>query len=76
MTEKTETSEKKTLVKKEQKVVDKKPTQTKQAEKTSEVFNPWKVLLHPYLAEKSMNMIEMQNKLTFKVWIHSTQKAI
>ena len=27
----------------------------------------WKVLIHPHLAEKSMNMVELENKLVFIV---------
>lgn len=30
-------------------------------------FNPWKVLFYPHLAEKSMNMVELENKLVFIV---------
>ena len=29
--------------------------------------DPWKVLLYPQLAEKSMNMVEIENKLVFIV---------
>jgi large subunit ribosomal protein L23 len=29
--------------------------------------DPWKVLLYPQLAEKSMNMVEVENKLVFIV---------
>jgi large subunit ribosomal protein L23 len=29
--------------------------------------DPWKVLLYPQLAEKSMNMVELENKLVFIV---------
>ncbi len=29
--------------------------------------DPWKVLMHPQLAEKSMNMVEIENKLVFIV---------
>ena len=29
--------------------------------------DPWKVLMYPQLAEKSMNMVEMENKLVFIV---------
>ena len=30
-------------------------------------YNPWGILLYPHLAEKSMNMVEMENKLVFIV---------
>lgn len=29
--------------------------------------DPWKILVYPHLAEKSMNMVEMENKLVFIV---------
>jgi large subunit ribosomal protein L23 len=29
--------------------------------------DPWKVLMYPQLAEKSMNMVELENKLIFIV---------
>ena len=29
--------------------------------------DPWKVLMYPQLAEKSMNMVEIENKLVFIV---------
>lgn len=35
--------------------------------KKEEVYNPWKVLMYPHLAEKSMNMVELENKLVFIV---------
>lgn len=38
--------------------------------------DPWKVLLYPHLAEKSMNMVEMENKLVFIVKRDSTRAAI
>jgi len=30
-------------------------------------FDPWTVLKYPHLAEKSMNMVELENKLVFMV---------
>ena len=30
-------------------------------------YDPWKVLLYPHLAEKSMNLVELENKLVFIV---------
>lgn len=39
----------------------------KQGKKESKTYDPWKVLKYPHLAEKSMNMIEFENKLVFIV---------
>lgn len=40
-------------------------------------FNdPWKVLMYPQLAEKSMNMVEIENKLVFIVSPKSTRQDI
>lgn len=39
-------------------------------------YNPWKVLLYPHLAEKSMNMVELENKLVFIVNRKSNKKEI
>jgi large subunit ribosomal protein L23 len=39
-------------------------------------FNPWKVLLYPHLAEKSMNMVELENKLVFVVNRNATRTEI
>lgn len=38
--------------------------------------DPWKVLMYPQLAEKSMNMVEMENKLVFIVNPKATKKQI
>lgn len=38
----------------------------KMKEETKE-RDPWKVLMYPQLAEKSMNMVELENKLVFIV---------
>jgi large subunit ribosomal protein L23 len=38
--------------------------------------DPWKVIVHPHLAEKSMNMVEFQNKLTFIVRREADKKQI
>ena len=45
------------------KKAEKKPV--KKEEKA--VYSPWKVLMYPHLAEKSMNMVELENKLVFVV---------
>jgi len=57
-------------------------TQKKKIEKTSEVtpakeniklgsvkkeIDPWNVLLYPHMAEKSMSLVDLQNKLVFVV---------
>ena len=40
-------------------------------------FNdPWKVLMYPQLAEKSMNMVEIENKLVFIVNPKATKAEI
>jgi large subunit ribosomal protein L23 len=44
----------------------------KKAEKPKEVLatresNPWRILKYPHLAEKSMKMVEAENKLVFMV---------
>lgn len=51
--------------------------QKKEAKKTKESeYNPWDTLLFPHLAEKSMNMVEVQNLLTFIVNKRSTKDDI
>ncbi len=35
--------------------------------KSAGAKDPWKVIVYPHLAEKSMNMVEFENKLTFIV---------
>ncbi|NIO23275.1 MAG: 50S ribosomal protein L23 [Candidatus Aenigmarchaeota archaeon] len=44
-------------------------------EKTREK-NVWDVLVHPHLAEKSMNMVEIENKLVFIVDRRADKKTI
>jgi large subunit ribosomal protein L23 len=53
-------AEKKKEVKKEKKDVE-------MEEAKEKVKDPWKVLMYPQLAEKSMNMVELENKLVFIV---------
>jgi ribosomal protein uL23 len=36
----------------------------------------WTIMLYPLLTEKSINVVESQNKLTFVVKIESTKKQI
>jgi large subunit ribosomal protein L23 len=38
--------------------------------------DPWNVIVHPHLAEKSMNMVEFDNKLTFIVRREADKKQI
>jgi len=38
--------------------------------------NVWDVLVHPHLAEKSMNMVEIENKLVFIVDKKADKKII
>lgn len=40
------------------------------------VQDPWKVLIYPQLAEKSMNMVEVENKLVFIVNKKATKEQI
>lgn len=44
--------------------------------KEAPAFDPWKVLLYPHLAEKSMTMVELQNKLTFMVEPRASKRQI
>lgn len=55
---------------------DKKEAKKPEARKEKEIFNPWKVLLYPHLAEKSMNMVELENKLVFMVKRNATRAQI
>ncbi|MBN2101418.1 MAG: 50S ribosomal protein L23 [Candidatus Aenigmarchaeota archaeon] len=41
--------------------------EAKAVEKTAKSISPWKILQYPHLTEKSMNMVEMENKLVFIV---------
>ncbi len=38
--------------------------------------DPWKILMYPQLAEKSMNLVEVENKLVFIVNLSATKKEI
>ena len=77
----TETTEKKPrkktikLVKKsKEKLPDDKP-EDKQT-KIGKVFDPWSVLQFPHLAEKSMRMVEGENKLVFIVNKNSSKNSV
>ncbi|MBI4173396.1 MAG: 50S ribosomal protein L23 [Candidatus Aenigmarchaeota archaeon] len=39
-------------------------------------FDPYDVIIHPHLAEKSMKMIELQNNLVFMVRRTASKRAI
>jgi large subunit ribosomal protein L23 len=92
MAEKAEKAKKKPVEKEEKKPaknVETKPAaeakpkaahkQEKPAEKAAKGRSgrdPWSVLVHPHLAEKSMNMVEFENKLTFIVRREATKREI
>ncbi len=46
---------------------EKKEEKVKEEAKETKERDPWKVLIYPQLAEKSMNMVEIENKLVFIV---------
>jgi len=48
----------------------------KAADKAVRGYDPWKVLRYPHLAEKSMNMVEFENKLTFIVRRDASKRQI
>ena len=44
--------------------------------KDTEEVQEWKTLVYPHLAEKSMNMIELENKLVFVVRREANKEKI
>ena len=79
MAQKVPTEEKKGAVKaakKETKEHKSASTAKTVTDKTIKGKDPWNVLVYPHLAEKSMNMVEFDNKLTFIVRRTSTKKDI
>lgn len=48
----------------------------KEGKKIEGAYNPWNVLVYPHLAEKSMNMVELENKLVFVVNRKATKTEI
>ena len=50
--------------------------EVKTEKENKEEIDPWTVLLYPHLAEKSMGLIESQNRLTFIVDRRSTKSQI
>ncbi|GEM_PF-54030 len=59
--------DKKTEKPKEEKKELKKETPKTSREMGVGGYNPWKILMYPHLAEKSINMVELENKLVFIV---------
>lgn len=56
---------------------EKKTARTEKKETKKEVSaEAWKILLHPLLTEKSIGMVEGQNKLVFAVRPDATKKQI
>jgi large subunit ribosomal protein L23 len=55
---------------------DKPKKEEKKKEEKREGSGEWKVLMYPQLAEKSMNMVEMENKLIFIVKRNSRKGEI
>ena len=53
--------------KKDEKPKEKPKEEKKKEPSKKEESGEWKVLMYPQLAEKSMNMVEMENKLIFIV---------
>jgi len=53
-----------------------KPKAEEQAIRVVEGYDPWKILMYPHLAEKSMNMVEIENKLVFIVKRNATKEQI
>lgn len=48
----------------------------RKTEKNSADTGPWEILKYPHLAEKSMNMVELENKLVFIVDRKADKKQI
>jgi large subunit ribosomal protein L23 len=60
----------------QEKAAEKKPAEKAAKKPAKEEYNPWKVLHYPHLAEKSMNMVELENKLVFMVNRRATRAQI
>ncbi len=79
MAKKVPTEEKKGAVKaaeKKETKKDKPASTAKTATGKKAMKDPWKVIIYPHLAEKSMNMVEFENKLTFIVRRTASKKDI
>ncbi len=51
-------------------------TEQKKPEKKEASEEAWRIIIHPLLTEKSINVVESQNKLTFNVRLEATKKQI
>jgi large subunit ribosomal protein L23 len=82
MAQKAPKEEKKAAVKAKEKDVSPKTASAAKDRATSSykaqkgMKDPWSVLVYPHLAEKSMNMVEFENKLTFIVRRNATKEDI
>ena len=68
------TVEKKTEKKKETQAPKPPAAASKKGHEPSE--EAWKIIVHPLLSEKSINVVESQNRLTFVVKTEATKKQI
>ena len=48
----------------------------KAVEKKVKIISPWEIISYPHLTEKSMNMVEVENKLVFIVSRKFNKKEI
>jgi large subunit ribosomal protein L23 len=53
-----------------------KAASTKERKKAEPSADAWTILVHPLLTEKSIGLVESQNKLTFTVRLDATKKQI
>lgn len=63
-------------VDKKEKVEKEKKPDTKKEKPAVPTTDPWKVIKYPHMAEKAMNMVEMENKLVFIVDRRATKSDI
>ena len=56
------------------KVTEKKPEKKEAKKEVNEAA--WQIIIHPLLTEKSINVVESQNRLTFTVKTEATKKQI
>jgi len=57
-------------------MADEKKTEKKETKKAEGSEEAWRIIIHPLLTEKSINVVESQNKLTFNVRLEATKKQI
>ncbi len=55
---------------------NKKPAKPQYPVPVAKKFDPWSVLLYPHIAEKSMSMVDLQNKIVFVVRLDSSKDQI